>query len=290
MFAKIYSNFLFNYLSPKIPIKEYQLLKLGDQFICSLDKNYNIKERLISNTGACGSDKIPALAKIKAISEFVERQAYRDSNASSTFGFAAYPFVFNRNKAIHYARLTALQERIEKYAWVQWGNNENVKCTIFDSPYTNNVSFYTGIQKEMTLLKYYRIMPSLENIDDLNCTLLYALTDYGWVCGAAAKSSPIEAERNALKELYMSCIALYRAHKMQIQPESLYEQRLIWISEQDSLIQSKVKTLGKKPIQIPDYYFENFKTEYADCYSVQQCSFKEHKCDFNEGGISRLYL
>lgn len=291
MYSKLFYKFLFAYLSQQIPRKNYQLLKIGDQFICSLDSNHDIRERLVSGTGSCGVSSIPELAKIKAISEFVEREAFQESGADSTCGFAAYPFLFNQRKAIALAEVIAFNERVEKYVWMQWGDQNDIDSRIYSTPHKSNVKFYSGIQKEINFLEYYGIMPILSNIENINVVLLYALTKYGWACGAAASSNcTAEAENNALKELYMSGVALYRIHEKDIQPTSFFEKRLFWISQQDALIRSKISAKGVDSIIIPKHSFKDISTQYKDCYVVRQCLFEKEYGDFFGKDYKRLYL
>jgi hypothetical protein len=290
MYKRLFYKFLFAYLNQQIPRREYQLLKLGDHFVCSLDSNHDIQKKLVSSTGSCGASKIPELAKIKAISEFVEREAFRNTDASSSCGFAAYPYIFNKALATKNAKVEAMNERIEKYAWTRWADQENIKSKIHNIPYEENKNYYLGIQQEIKFLEYYRITPLISNISNLNCTLLYALTQYGWVCGASAKHSPIEAENNALKELYMSSIALYRNHEKQMEPSSFFEKRLLWISQQDHLIRSKITCKGEHLIQIPKHYFRNIETKYKKFYVVQQCYLEGYKCNFFGDETNKLYI
>ena len=120
-------KFLFNYINQKIPPSQHQLLKLGNCFICSRDIDFDISKSIISATGTCGISQILELAKIKAISEFVEREAYRDSNANTSSGFAAYPFIFNRRKALMCAKKNAFHEIVERYSLRMWADNNNIK-------------------------------------------------------------------------------------------------------------------------------------------------------------------
>ncbi len=283
-------KFLFNYLNKKIPPLPYQILKLGDYFICSRDINFDVTKKAISTTGTCGISKILEIAKIKTISEFVEREAFKNSDVNSSTGFAAYPFIFNQNKASKYAKLNAFNEMIERYALYRWACNDNIKISTFNLPYKYNSNFYSAIQKEIIFLEYYKIIPSLLNIKDIVLIILYAKTEYGWAFGSAASKDIIQAEQNALKELYMHCVGLYRIKKKQIAPTSNYEKQLIWISQQETLIQTKINSSGKNPIQIPNPRFKNIKTEHNDCYIVEQCYFPEYKQDLSNNKIDKLYL
>ncbi|NQY44160.1 MAG: hypothetical protein HRT87_12555 [Legionellales bacterium] len=268
-------KFLFNYLDKKIPTSKYQILNIGDCFISSRDIDFDVTKKAISSTGTCGVSRILELAKIKAISEFVEREAFKNSGTKSSTGFAAYPFIFNASKAKEKAKVHAFNETVERYVLYQWDKKDDIKFEIYNSPHIQNKELYLAIQKEIAFLEYYKITPTLINNQDTQAVILYAKTKYGWTFGSAANKCPIEAELNAIKELYMHCIGLYRMLEKQIEPQSNHEKQILWISEQDNLIQNKIHNIGKTPIQIPNPLYKNIETKYNDCYSVEQCYFLE---------------
>lgn len=268
-------KFLLNYLNKKIPAAQCQLLKLGDCFICSRDIDFDISKNIISPTGTCGIASTLELAKIKAISEFVEREFCRDNNIPSN-GFAAYPFIFNRSKALMCAKVNAFNELVERYALYMWAEN-NIKYLKYNEPEKYNQKLYFAIQKETPFLEFYRIIPSLTNTKSVVVVILYAKTAYGWVFSSAAADCVAKAEQNALKELYMNCIGLYRIHKFQMQPASNFERQLLWVSQQEEFIQVKINSARHNAIQIPNALFRDVKTKYADCYVVAQCYFEGYQ-------------
>ena len=282
-------RFHLNYISKKIPYSQCQLLKLGNCFICSRDIDFDISKNMISATGTCGIGQTPELAKIKAISEFVEREAYKDSNAKSSHGFAAYPFIFNRTKALINAEKNAFSEAVERYALHMWADN-NIKHSKHTEPEKCNKELYLAIQKEIKFIEYYKIIPSLLNAKNTVSVILYAKTEHGWSFGSAAAESIAKAEQNALKELYMHCIGLYRMHKFQITPSSNFEKQLLWVSQQEKLILEKINAFNNNSIQIPNALFRDIKTKYNDCYVVIQCYFKGYQEDYSSNKINRLYL
>jgi hypothetical protein len=282
-------RFLLNYISKKIPTYQHQLLKLGDCFICSRDVNFDVSKNIISTTGTCGISQIPELAKIKAISEFVEREACKDSNASSTNGFAAYPFIFNRKKALIHAKKHAFNEIVERYSLRIWVEN-NIKHLKYNEPEKCNQELYLAIQKEIPFLEFYKIIPSLINAKDMVSVILYAKTEYGWAFGSAAAECVAKAEQNALKELYINCIGLYRIHKFQMSPSTYREKQLLWISQQGEFIQMKINNLGNDSIQIPNALFRNIQTKYDDCYVVIQSYFENYQKNASSEQINKMYL
>ena len=283
-------KFLLNYLNTKLPSSKYQILNIGDCFISSRDIDFDVTKKAISSTGTCGISKILELAKIKAISEFVEREAFKNSKATSSTGFAAYPFIFNANKARKKAQTHAFNEMVERYILYQWDKQNDIKFEIYNSPHTQNQEIYLAIQKEIYFLDYYKIIPTLINNQDTLAIILYAKTKFGWAFGSAANKCPLQAELNALKELYMNCIGLYRMLEKHIKPQSKYERQILWISEQDELLKNKINNIGSTSIQIPKPLFNNIETIYNDCYAVEQCFFREYQPNSENNTTSRLHL
>lgn len=119
---------------------------------------------------------------------------------------------------------------------------------------------------------------------------MYAKTKYGWTFGSAADECITKAEQNALKELYISCIAIYRMHKLQMVPSSNYEKQLFWISQQDELIQAKINNSSDTSIQIPNALFRNINTKYSDCYVVTQCYFEKYQTNASSDKVNKMYL
>ncbi len=285
----LYYRFLLNYINKKIPYSQYQLLKLGNCFICTRNTDFDISKNIIFTSGTCGISQIPAAAKIKAISEFVEKDACRDNNVVSRTGFAAYPFIFSRKKSLINAKKIAFHEMIERYSLHMWTDN-NIKYLKYSKPEEYNKELYLAIQKEITFLEYYKIIPSLINAENVVSVILYAKTEYGWTFGSAAAKSIRKAEQNALKELYINCIGLYRIHKHQMTLCSNYEKQLLWISKQEKFIQEKINTSDNNYIQIPNALYKNIKTKYDDCYVVIQCYFEEYRRNSLNNKTNKMYL
>jgi hypothetical protein len=157
-----------------------------------------------------------------------------------------------------------------------WAEN-NIKYLKYSTPEKYNQELYSAIQKEINFLEYYKIIPSLINADNMVSLILYAKTEYGWAFSSAAAECVTQAEQNALKELYINCIGLYRIHKLQIKPFTNFEKQLLWVSQQEEFIQAKINSSGNNSIQIHNALFRNVKTKYDDCYVVTQCYFKEYQ-------------
>ena len=114
----LYYNFLLEYVRKYVSEDDFQLLELGDTFVCTLRPNKSSDlGTIFPESNTCASSKILQLAKIKAISEYVERDAFKRSYAKSTCGFAAYPYILRKKQSILKARRRAYLEMLERYSW-----------------------------------------------------------------------------------------------------------------------------------------------------------------------------
>lgn len=291
MSINFFYRVFFNYLDKQVPGARYQLLQLGDCYICIRDINKDTSKNAISSTGTCGISSNPEIAKIKTLAEFVEREAFYKSGASSSTGFAAYPFIFRKNRAYKQARTRSLNELIERYALYHWAEHSNVKFTIEKKPDTYNAKLYASIQKEIPFSEYYKIIPWTNYTDkDCHVAILYALTNFGWVFGSAANQDVCLAEQNALKELYMNSLGLHRMKNKGLEPSSLYEKQIFWISTQDELIRTNIANTGSDIIHIPTPFFKNIPTSYFNYFKVVQCYFASYPKSFLSSKHHQIFI
>ena len=111
--------------------------------------------------------------------------------------------------------------------------------------------------------------------------IFYALSESGLVCGGAAHKNKEQAELSALKELYMHAIGLFRMKSQNLQPTTIYEKRVYWISEQHQTLQKRLTFQGNAAISIPfPITFQNIKTEFDQTHVVQRCVFEGHTKKF----------
>lgn len=269
----------FNYLAKFLPPLFLQKLKMGKVYICSLNDQSERAGSIFTRI-ACGVDFSWYKAAMKAQSEYVERKAYQSSTAKSSTGFAAYPFIFRKQKAERNAGRIAYREMLERYAWPEWFENKNTAYAVRHSVCKGNASFFQGINKEFCFSNFYAIWPQLAD-RDVKLVILYAQTEEGLVCAAAASKHKAQAEQGALKELYMHAIGLYRIRKHKIQPRTSYEKRVDWIGNQREILENRLSFSGDQPISIPfPIVFQSIKTEFSQAYVVERCVFEGYGKEF----------
>ena len=269
----------FNYLAKFLPPLFLQKLEMGGAYICSLDDKSERAGSIFTNI-ACGVDFSWYQAAIKAQSEYVERKAMQSSTAKSSTGFAAYPFIFRKQKAEHKARCIAYREMLERYTWPEWFENKNTAYELRRSVSKGNTRFFQGIEREFCFANFYAIWPRLAD-RDVKLVILYAQIEEGIVCAAAASTHGVSAEQGALKELYMHAIGLYRMRKHNIQPSTPYEKRIDWIGGQHKILENRLSFSGDQPIVIPfPIVFQSIKTEFSQAYVVERCVFDGYNKEF----------
>jgi hypothetical protein len=267
------------YISPLSPQFIIQKLKLGNVYICSLSDDFKKNSNVFAGI-SCGASCSWNKAMVKALSEYVERRASNLLGIKSTTGFAAYPFIYRKKRAQVKARQNAYFEVVERYAWNEWFYNSDICYQLRNNVHKNNKSFYDGICNEVNIRKLYAICPKLEE-NRLKMVILYAVTDSGLACGGAVRQNEEKAEQNALKELYMHIVALYRMKSNNIQAKGNYEKRVFWISGQFDLLQKRLHSCGSQTICHPSpIVYQDIETEFHQVYVVQRCLFDGYDKEF----------
>lgn len=234
---------------------------------------------MVFKSAGCGVGFIWEDAIIKALSEFVERAAFQNSGAQNSTGFAAYPFIFRKERAKRKARALAYMEVVERYSWSQWLNRRQSAYKIKNTVSAKNKGFLQAIRRDFPSLLHV-IIPKL-SIRDIKLVILYAETENGLVCAAAARDTIVRAEQNALKELYIHACALYRMRHKRTIPQTPYEVKIDWISYQTQTFKKRLVFSGNESIHIPlTATFQDVKTEYEDTYVVQRCIIEGHDGGF----------
>lgn len=285
----LYHKFICSFIEKNIPKLKYQLYKLGNVYLCTASDIDDEADGLFNKRLTCGSSSVPHLAKIKAISEYVERDAWRKSLETSTTGFAAYPFIYARKKAFLRAREHAYYEMIERYVWPTWSRNNKVSYSLSYFPLGSNEILYNEIQKKIRFQKYFRIMPKIDNCN-VKVIILYAITEWGLACAGCARRNEIEAEQHALKELMIHAAGIYRYHTLKPKLVSNYDNRVVWIMNQEKLLTDRLKVNGNETINTPTPIFKNIDTNYSKCFVVQRCNFNGYTNEFISEKADELYV
>ena len=92
---------------------------------------------------------------IKALSEYVERIGSDSLREISTTGFAAFPFLFRKERARTKARENAFFEMAERYAWPEWFYSPSISYQLKNTITRSNESLYQAICNEIKISRLY---------------------------------------------------------------------------------------------------------------------------------------
>lgn len=225
-----------------------QILNITDNLFVSSNNNH--KTNVLISNGTCGAiARNRNLAILKGLVERIERQAMHESGAHSSTGFAAYPVFFSRKKSERYARKFAYLEAIERFVWRNWWENRSIKYSLRPiSQENSDILFH--VKKFMSITNAYMIIPRF-NETNIVMGICCFETDNGVILGGAARESYNDMEFKALSEVFFHSIAVNRYEKHQVELQSDYERRLIFLSENKDFFTDRLQVNGQDFINIP---------------------------------------
>lgn len=288
-------------LRNKLP-KSMVASKVGDRywFVC---RDHD-QSGIISEDSTTGFSNNRNIALLKALSERVERLAFRSGYANKvksclterSDGFAAYPLFYK--SAEMKARESALSEAVERYVWAKWWDNEDIAFTL--RPISNfseqNISVYVSLIKDQcSLEEIFVIQPKIKNSNALTVTILFGrLRTGGFVSGGACGSADDlkQSLLRSLDELYRHGLAVKKIKLERLEPVTFYEKRLAYfgLGFGDHLISKRLETNGDKSVLLPSLEIdEHVQHELQDLFRVHRCHF-ENQPAFVGGALERLCL
>jgi hypothetical protein len=79
----------------------------------------------------------------------------------------------------------------------------------------------------------------------------------------------------------MHAIGLFRMKDQNLQPTTIYEKRVAWISQHYKKLQERLEYQGNEGIAIPfPVTFQNIKTDFEQTHVVQRCIFEGYQKEF----------
>jgi len=283
--------------------KKMDVSKVGDRywFVCHDDD----KAGLISEASTTGFAEDGSIALLKALSERVERLAFRSGYENKikscmtlrSDGFAAYPLFYEN--AEQKARESALAEAVERYVWAKWWDDENISFKFepiakFASehkfaPYVSLVMDQCGLEE------IFVIRPDVENLNGLSVFILFGrLRSGGFISGGACGSIE-DAKHNlmrSLDELYRHGLAIKKVLSEKTEPVSFYEKRLAYfgLGYGNHLIRKRLEAKGTKLIVLPRLEIdEAVQHDLGDLFQVHRCYFEDQPSFVGEA-MERLCL
>lgn len=283
--------------------KKMDVSKVGSRywFVC----HDNESPGLISETSTTGFAEDGSTALLKALSERVERTAFRmgfkqeikSCMTDRSDGFAAYP-LFHEN-AHQKARESALAEAIERYAWAKWWDDETISFNLepiskFKDDYKIS-SYVSLIMDQCSLEEIFVIQPEIENSNDFSVLIIFGrLRSGGFISGGACGlfDSKKTTLLRSLDELYRHGLAIKKLLFEKVEPISFYEKRLAYfgLGYGNHLVRKRLETKGHKSIVLPTLEIdEAVEHELSSLFQVHRCYFQNQPA-FVGGVLERLCL
>lgn len=260
-------------------------------------------DHIMNETSTTGFANNPQTALFKALSEKVERSAFRNGNknklssclTSRSDGFAAYPICFD--KAEHKVRESALSEAIERYVWATWWDHSDIAFDINLleklSSSSEVLNYSKEIAKECRIGEVFVIQPQVENLGNKYVTIIFGhLKDGGFISGGACGERIDQVLLRSLDELFRHGLALNKIKSQNLKSKSFYEERLMYFGygEGNHLISQRLASNGDKVIKLPKLCIdETIPSDYEKHFLVHRCLF-ENQPDFIGGRLERMCL
>ncbi len=283
--------------------KNMDVSKVGDRywFVCH-DED---KSKIISENSTTGFADDGNIALLKALSERVERLAFRSGYENKikscmterSDGFAAYPMFYQNAESK--ARESALAEAVERYVWAKWWDDETIAFKLESiSSYASNhkISPYVSVIKDQCdLEEVFVIKPKIENSNGLAVVILFGrLRSGGYISGGACglvEDTELTLLRS-LDELYRHGLAIEKIRVENVEPVTFYEKRLAYfgLGHGNHLIRKRLDARGSESVSLPRLEIdEAVKHELHDLFQVHRCYF-ENQPPFVGGALERLCL
>ncbi len=283
--------------------KNMDVSKVGDRywFVCHDDD----KSKIISENSTTGFSDDGNIALLKALSERVERLAFRSGFGNKitscmterSDGFAAYPLFYQNAESK--ARESALAEAVERYVWAKWWDDEATAFkleTISDNQNESEILAHAAVVKNQCgLEEIFLIEPKIENSNGLSVVILFGrLKSGGFISGGAcgAFNDTKQILLRSLDELYRHGLAIEKIRLENLEPATFYEKRLVYfgLGYGNDLIRKRLEAKGSKSIFLPRLEInEVVKHELHDLFQVHRCYF-ENQPPFIGGALERLCL
>lgn len=254
--------------------------------------------------GACsGFANRLSTARAKALSEWVERFAMKkayQSDASrfshGSDGCAAYPIILSRRKAKELARINALNEAIERFAWAKWWDDKDMahECRWLNS--SDLPKYWAELNRFVKIESVRVIKPALNpqnKFPQVTLEILIAKTREGGILtGGAASAEQMTQDRHerAQSELLRHAIAYSR--KAQVAPTSFYERRLVHFGNGlgTDIVENRLAARGTQSISFPHLAYDSeVDHPLKDLVVVHHCLFEDQP-EFMGGDLERLCL
>lgn len=307
------SKFIISIKANKFPLPKFQLSTFGNLTVsvCYDEES----SAVMNNEATTGMDLDPALATLKALTEYFERKTfqfgvYRKDKAcinKNSDGVACMPrheddFEFK-------AKENALNEAIERYVWATWWDDARSSFDLVEFK-KSELYLKSPIVTELDeLIKYleriievdtiYLIKPGFESSliqqNEKNVIILFLKTKFGgFVSGGACEdiNNTDKALIRSLSELIRHTLGYNRFLNSEVKPQSFYEKRLYYFAcgKGRQIVNERLNRKGTSKIKLPDLEVDQSIESFYDSITyTHRCLFKNQP-PFVDGVLERLCL
>lgn len=261
----------------------------------------------ISERVTSGFSRWPAVAVAKALTEWVERNAFAEAfrrgdpvcQTARSDGIAAYPIVgFVEEVARRRARSNALNEAIERYVWATWWDSAEIahRRDVLGTSELGIPIIRELLQtcSDMLPVRGFEVVrPAISRSRTKLLILMAHLSNGGVVTGGAAGNPRASTVwLRAASELFRHCLAVKRLAQDSRRTLSFYEERLrVFASgELRDLLSKRLEANGGEEIQLPALSVDiEIKHRCAHFVYVHRCLF-ERQPPFMGGDVGRLCI
>jgi len=270
-------------------------------FVCHDEDN----SKIISENSTTGFSDDGNVALLKALSERVERLAFREGYENKipscmterSDGFAAFPLFYKNAESK--ARESALAEAVERYVWAKWWDDESIAFELDSiSNYVNKhkiLPYVATVKSQCDIEEIFVIEPKVENSNRLSVVILFGrLKSGGFISGGACGEIDDTKQilLRSLDELYRHGLAINKIRLEYTEPVTFYEKRLAYFGfgHGNHLIRKRLEAKGGESIVLPKLIFDEVVSHgLQDLFQVHRCYF-ENQPAFVGGALERLCL
>lgn len=274
---------------------------VGDRYWCVVSDNATDKVSVMNEDVFTGFSDQKEIALLKALSERAERYTFIEGHKNQDIacatersdGFAALPASYDKNAV----RLNAFNEAVERFVWSTWWDDINISFSTTELKLTDDKvqkSEYLKTVFSTLNLEFIKIVkPDFQNSQIEVPILIGKIKDKGYISGGACGS--VHDSENTfyrgMDELYRHGFAYLRSIEKSIEPNSLYETRLLFFASGlgNSIVESRLNKSGAKQITLPELGIDSAVKTRFDDYQVHRCHFKDQP-PFVGGAMERLCL
>jgi hypothetical protein len=256
-----------------------------------------------------GYSASPELSMLKALSEQVEREAFRSGKrlnlkscqTERSDGLAAFPVAFRTKlSARKQAKLRALSEALERFTWAHWWDDQCIGHhfgKVFELAFIPHTAreLISHLPTPYEVREVYFVVPFAETNGYESVILMCEMSNGGFLSGGAC--GPVESKdetiTRAAAELFRHALASKRLVEMKIAPKGFYQERLAHFAFNPRGAQAVRERLAEKGeifVQFPELAIdEEIPHEHSGTIYVHRCLF-ENQPPFIGGDVERFCI